>query len=173
MKLYSVSYGLKEETEIEKWLKFLHKIKGSYDWHHPIETVWYKCQWLGIKLIFAPQFYASSRYCSHCGCYHNDNLTLADREWTCPVCGCHHDRDANAAVNLKFYGQWLAGLVQTDENVAARLAVGGCSADACPSVYQKEGVTFVSPRDRRLQFFLADESCRTMKQELNSMNSLT
>ena len=137
------------------------------------EFLKYKCQWLGIKLIFAPQFYASSRYCSHCGCYHNDNLTLADREWTCPVCGCHHDRDANAAVNLKFYGQWLAGLVQTDENVAARLAVGGCSADACPSVYQKEGVTFVSPRDRRLQFFLADESCRAMKQELCSMNSLT
>ena len=41
MKLYSVTYGLKEETEIEKWLRFLNKIKGSYDWHHPIETVWF------------------------------------------------------------------------------------------------------------------------------------
>lgn len=41
MKLYSVTYGLKEETEIEKWLRFLNKIKVSYDWHHPIETVWF------------------------------------------------------------------------------------------------------------------------------------
>lgn len=137
------------------------------------EFLKYKCNWLGIKLIFAPQFYASSRFCSHCGCYHNDNLTLSDREWTCPVCGCHHDRDANAAVNLKFYGQWLAGLIQTDENLAARLAVGGSSADACPAVYQREGVTYVSPRDRRLQFFESNEQCLSMKQELNSMTSLT
>jgi len=137
------------------------------------EYMKYKCKWLGIKLVLAPQFYASSQFCSHCGCYKNENLTLKDREWTCPVCGEHHDRDVNAARNLQFYGLWLSGLVQTSENDAARLAVGGSSAEACPSVYRKEGMTYVNPRDRRLQFFLAEEPCRLLKQELSTMNSLT
>ena len=61
----------------------------------------YKCAWLGILLFFAPQFYASSRYCSHCGQYYNKDLTLDDREWVCPVCGHRHDRDYNAARNLQ------------------------------------------------------------------------
>lgn len=41
MKLYSVSYGLKEPMDTEKWLRFLHKIKRNYDWNHWIETVWF------------------------------------------------------------------------------------------------------------------------------------
>lgn len=41
MRIFSVSYGIKTETEIEKWLRFLRKIKNEYDWHHPIETVWF------------------------------------------------------------------------------------------------------------------------------------
>ena len=51
-------------------------------------------------------------------------------------------------------------------NDAAKNADGGCCGVHI-------SVTFVSPRERRLQFFLADESCRAMKQELSSMNSLT
>ena len=41
MRVFSISYGIKTETEIEKWLRFLRKIKHEYDWHHPIETVWF------------------------------------------------------------------------------------------------------------------------------------
>lgn len=41
MRIFSVSYGIKTETDIEKWLRFLRKIKNEYDWHHPIETVWF------------------------------------------------------------------------------------------------------------------------------------
>ena len=42
---------------------------------------------------------ATTKPCSACG-YHNENLKLSDREWTCPACKSHHDRDVNAAINI-------------------------------------------------------------------------
>jgi putative transposase len=45
------------------------------------------------------QWTATTKPCSDCG-YHNDNLSLRDRQWTCPKCGSHHDRDINAAINI-------------------------------------------------------------------------
>ena len=56
----------------------------------------------GIKkeVVFVGRFYPSSKTCHKCG-YMNRELTLKDREWTCPVCGEHHDRDLNAAMNIE------------------------------------------------------------------------
>ena len=45
------------------------------------------------------QWTATSKPCSDCG-FHNENLTLSDRQWICPECGSHHDRDINAAINI-------------------------------------------------------------------------
>ena len=45
------------------------------------------------------QWTATTKPCSDCG-FHNENLTLNDRQWTCPECGSHHDRDINAAINI-------------------------------------------------------------------------
>ena len=45
------------------------------------------------------QWTATTKPCSDCG-FHNENLTLKDRQWTCPECGSHHDRDINAARNI-------------------------------------------------------------------------
>jgi putative transposase len=56
---------------------------------------WYKC-----KIVPVDRFYPSSKLCSVCGEI-NENLTLADREWTCDGCGTKHDRDHNASVNLE------------------------------------------------------------------------
>lgn len=63
----------------------------------------YKCLWHGKTLIVADRFFASSRACSVCG-WHNDGLTLRDREWVCPRCNTRHDRDRNAALNLESFG---------------------------------------------------------------------
>ncbi|MCY3724085.1 MAG: zinc ribbon domain-containing protein, partial [Candidatus Poribacteria bacterium] len=45
------------------------------------------------------QWTATTKPCSDCG-FHNENLTLKDRQWTCLECGSHHDRDINAAINI-------------------------------------------------------------------------
>ena len=44
----------------------------------------------------------TTQTCSCCGhiLKGHEKLTLADREWTCPVCQTHHDRDHNASVNV-------------------------------------------------------------------------
>ena len=63
----------------------------------------YKSLWYGKTLIAADRFFASSRTCSVCG-WHNDGLTLRDREWECPVCHTRHDRDRNSALNLESFG---------------------------------------------------------------------
>ena len=60
------------------------------------------------EVVFVGRFYPSSKTCHKCG-YINKELTLKDREWTCPVCGEHHDRDLNAAMNILLEGEKIIG----------------------------------------------------------------
>ncbi|MCK9277910.1 MAG: transposase, partial [Methanoculleus sp.] len=50
----------------------------------------YKCQEAGKTLLRIGMFEPSSKTCSVCG-YRKTDLTLKDREWTCPTCGTRHD----------------------------------------------------------------------------------
>ena len=56
------------------------------------------------EVSLVDRFYPSSKTCSKCG-YKKKDLTLSDREWTCPNCGTRHDRDINAAVNILLEGK--------------------------------------------------------------------
>ncbi len=60
----------------------------------------YKCKKFGKTLLVIGRFDPSSKICNHCG-YHNKDLKLGDRIWTCPDCGAEIDRDINAAINIK------------------------------------------------------------------------
>ena len=64
-----------------------------------VEILKYKCQKHKRQLIQIGQWTATTKPCSDCG-FHNEILTLSDRQWTCPDCGAHHDRDVNAAINI-------------------------------------------------------------------------
>lgn len=66
----------------------------------------YKCKDNGIQLIVADKFYPSSKLCSCCGKIKKD-LKLSDRTYRCD-CGNVIDRDFQASLNLKAYGEQFA-----------------------------------------------------------------
>ena len=65
-----------------------------------LEKLKSKGETLGIPIVQADRFFASSKTCSNCG-HKKENLTLSDREYYCESCGVSLDRDINAAINLK------------------------------------------------------------------------
>ena len=65
-----------------------------------LEKLKSKAEVLGIPVIEAPQFFASSKTCSRCG-HKKDKLSLSERQYHCGACGYSVDRDVNAAINLK------------------------------------------------------------------------
>jgi putative transposase len=67
------------------------------------EFVKYKLEREGKHFIKIDKMYPSSKLCNVCG-YKNKDLTLKDRDWTCPECQTKHDRDYNAAINIKEEG---------------------------------------------------------------------
>lgn len=67
----------------------------------------YKLTSQGKTFAKIDKWYPSSKTCSVCGLV-KDDLTLADRSWTCSSCGTTHNRDHNAAINIRNVG--LLGL---------------------------------------------------------------
>ena len=64
-----------------------------------VKILKFKCLKHNREFHQVGQWTPTSKPCSECG-YHNENLSLSDRQWTCPECGSHHDRDINAAINI-------------------------------------------------------------------------
>lgn len=63
----------------------------------------YKAMWNNIPVIIADRFFPSSKLCSCCGNIKKD-LKLSDRIYKCE-CGNIIDRDYQASLNLKRYGE--------------------------------------------------------------------
>ena len=64
----------------------------------------YKCAFRQIPLIVADRFFPSSKLCSCCDNI-KKNLKLKDRIYHCEKCGLVIDRDYQASINLKRYGE--------------------------------------------------------------------
>lgn len=67
----------------------------------------YKSAWNNIQVIIADRFFPSSKLCSCCGNI-KKGLKLSDRIYRCE-CGNVTDRDYQAALNLKRYGEMVLG----------------------------------------------------------------
>ena len=74
--------------------------QGFYEFRRQIE---YKTMWNNIPVVIADRFFPSSKLCSCCGSIKKD-LKLSDRIYKCE-CGNIIDRDYQAALNLKQYGE--------------------------------------------------------------------
>ena len=74
--------------------------QGFYEFRRQIE---YKSAWNNIPVIIADRFFPSSKLCSCCGVIKKD-LKLSDRIYQCD-CGNTIDRDFQASLNLKKYGE--------------------------------------------------------------------
>ena len=79
-----------------------HKLAKSISdcsWSEFLRQLKYKSEWNERNLITIDKFFPSSKTCNKCK-FVNQDLTLADREWVCPVCGSKLDRDKNASENI-------------------------------------------------------------------------
>ena len=97
-----------EDWNVSGMMKNRHLSKavqnqGFFEFRKQLE---YKCNDSGIQLIVADRFYPSSKLCSCCGKIKKD-LKLSDRTYKCK-CGNIIDRDFQAALNLKAYGEQFA-----------------------------------------------------------------
>lgn len=97
-----------EDLNVSGMMKNRHLAKavqeqGFFEFRKQLE---YKCNDNGIQLIVADRFYPSSKLCSCCGKIKKD-LKLSDRIYRCE-CGNVIDRDFQASLNLKAYGEKFA-----------------------------------------------------------------
>lgn len=82
---------------------------ADVSWSQLLNFIAYKSLWYGKQFIQVPRFYASSKVCSECGCYHSEIVNSpVIRKWICPDCGTHHNRDINAAKNILNYALSVA-----------------------------------------------------------------
>ena len=94
-----------EDLNVRGMMKNRHLSKavqqqGFYKFRKQIE---YKSAWRNIPVIIADRFFPSSKLCSCCGTIKKD-LKLSERVYKCE-CGNVIDRDYQAALNLKRYGE--------------------------------------------------------------------
>ena len=94
-----------EDLNVSGMMKNKHLSKaiqqqGFYEFRRQIE---YKSNWNNIPVILADRFFPSSKLCSCCGMINKD-LKLSDRIYRYD-CGNIIDRDYQASLNLKQYGE--------------------------------------------------------------------
>lgn len=114
-----------ENLNVKGLVRNHHLAKSISDasWSTFVTMLEYKAKWYGKTLVKIGRFYPSSKTCHHCG-HVNDDLSLADRYYTCPYCGELIDRDLNAAKNILDEGlrNISAGTVDYTDGEGVRLA---------------------------------------------------
>ena len=100
------SFVCLEDLNVQGMMKNKHlaeKVQEQklYEFRRQIE---YKAKRAGITVVIANSWFPSSKTCVECGFVKKD-LKLSDRTYICPHCGNIIDRDFQASLNLKRYGE--------------------------------------------------------------------
>ena len=116
-----------------------HKLAQSISdagWSSFVTMLEYKAEWYGKNILKIGRFEPSSKLHANCG-YINKELTLSDREWTCPKCGELVLRDVNAAINIKSFAlkNHLSGEHTLKNQGKLPTLVGALTLEAQPIAY--------------------------------------
>ena len=105
---------------------------SDVSWSTFVTMLEYKADWYGKNILKIGTFEPSSKLHANCG-YINKDLTLSDREWTCPKCGELVSRDVNAAINIKSFAlrNILSGTDRKNQGKLPTL-VGALTLEAQP-----------------------------------------
>lgn len=106
---------------------------NDVSWSTFVTMLEYKADWYGKNILKIGRFEPSSKLHANCG-YINKELTLSDREWTCPKCSEVVLRDVNAAINIKSFAlrNILSGTDRENQGKLPTL-VGALTLEAPPS----------------------------------------
>ena len=90
-----------EDLHVSGMLKNRHlsRVIADVGWYEFRRQIEYKARDAGCLVHVVSRWEPSSKTCSGCG-WINEDLTLADRVFSCQECGLTIDRDFNAAQNL-------------------------------------------------------------------------
>lgn len=90
-----------ENLNVSGMMKNRHLAQAIADvgMHEFRRQLQYKGAWYGCEVCMADRFFPSSKRCSQCG--HEQEISLAERVYSCEACGLVMDRDLNAAINLE------------------------------------------------------------------------
>jgi len=115
-----------------------HKLAQSISdagWSTFVTMLEYKAEWYGKNILKIGRFEPSSKLHANCG-HINKDLTLKDREWTCPKCGEVVSRDVNAAINIKSFAlkNILSGTDRKNQGKLPTL-VGALTLEAHPIAF--------------------------------------
>lgn len=107
---------------------------SDVSWSTFVTMLEYKADWYGKNILKIGRFEPSSKLHANCG-YINKDLTLSDREWTCPKCGELVSRDVNAAINIKSFAlrNILSGTDRKNQGKLPGL-LGALTLEAQPSL---------------------------------------
>ena len=92
----------------------------------------YKSEQYGGSVQLVDRWFPSSKTCHACG-WVKEDLTLADRAWTCEQCGTVHDRDLNAAIMVETEAVRLRTDVPVVASSGHKFACGVGSSGSCES----------------------------------------
>ena len=125
----------------------LAKSISDCSWSEFLRQLKYKSEWNERNLIQIDKFFPSSKTCNKCK-FVNQDLTLKDREWVCPVCETKLDRDINASENILEQGLII---YNSEAKSSEKASTSGCGIQSESKQKREEALPLGEPTSHETQ----------------------